>query len=90
MAKQPMQPVVRADDGVLRFQQNKIVRALLSFATPRGMGMNEIAMANFSAEDQMQFAQLIGYSLSGYGDLSYVTDESYAEARAAAPLKEGA
>jgi hypothetical protein len=28
----------------------------------------------------MQLAQLIGYSVSGYGDLSYASDESVARA----------
>lgn len=39
--------------------------------------MNDLACMEFSQEDREQFAQLIGYSLSGYGDLSYVSDESY-------------
>ena len=30
---------------------------------------------NFSNEDHAEFAELIGYSVSGYGDLSYVSDE---------------
>lgn len=28
----------------------------------------------------MQLAQLLGYSVSGYGDLPYVSDESYDKA----------
>jgi len=31
---------------------------------------------DFSQEDREQFAQLIGYSLSGFGELSYVSDET--------------
>jgi len=31
---------------------------------------------DFSDEDRMQFAQLIGYSVCGYRDLSYVTGKS--------------
>ena len=51
------------------------------FATPRGMGLNEIAGLDFTDDDRQQFAQLIGYSLSGYSELqSYVTDEAYATA----------
>jgi hypothetical protein len=39
--------------------------------------LNDIAMMGFSDEDQEHFAQLIGYSIGGYGELSYVSDESY-------------
>ncbi|ELY4307208.1 hypothetical protein SMZ19_003863 [Cronobacter sakazakii] len=47
-----------------------------------------MALEEFDAEDRMQLAQLIGYSLSGYGSLSYVSDESYARAASmAAPTK---
>ena len=78
-AKHPTQPVVKVD-GVHRFKVNAIVRDLLDFASPRGMSLNEIAMHKYSAEDRRQFAQLIGYSVSGYGELSYVNDEAWAEA----------
>lgn len=84
----PMQPLVIDHLGTLRFKENPIVRSLLDYASERGYGLNEIACAQFDAEDQMQLAQLIGYSLSGYGTLSYVTDESYNRAAAAAPQQE--
>lgn len=83
--KLPMQPLVIDAHGTLRFKENPIVRKLLDYATEHGYGLNEIALDEFEAEDQMQLAQLIGYSLSGYGTLSYVTDESYDRAAAAAP-----
>lgn len=86
--KLPMQPLVIDAHGTLRFKENPIVRALLDYATEHGYGLNEIALEEFDAEDQMQLAQLIGYSLSGYGTLSYVTDESYERAAAAAPQQE--
>lgn len=86
--KLPMQPIVIDAHGTLRFKENPIVRALLDYATEHGYGLNEIAQEEFDAEDQMQLAQLIGYSLSGYGTLSYVTDESYERAAAAAPQQE--
>lgn len=86
--KLPMQPLVIDDHGTLRFKENPIVRALLDYATEHGYGLNEIALEELDAEDQMQLAQLIGYSLSGYGTLSYVTDESYERAAAAAPQQE--
>ncbi|MFV5329600.1 hypothetical protein ACNHE6_18620 [Enterobacter roggenkampii] len=84
----PMQPLVIDAHGTLRFKENPIIRALLDYATEHGYGLNEIAREEFDAKDQMQLAQLIGYSLSGYGTLSYVTDESYERAAAAAPQQE--
>ncbi len=39
--------------------------------------MNDLAIIPFDNEDREQFAQLIGYSLSGYGSLSYVSNDSY-------------
>lgn len=72
--KHPIQPLELAEDGVLRFKENKIVRYLLDNG---GIDMHKIAIQFFPKEDEEQFAQLIGYSLSGYGDLNYVSDESY-------------
>lgn len=77
----PVQPLVRDHLGVIRFKENKIVSHLLDWASSRGMSLNEIAMMRFSREDQQQLAQLIGYSLSGYGDLPYVTDRAFERAR---------
>ena len=44
--------------------------------------MNDIAINcnHAPADDKQQFAQLIGYSLSGYGELSYVDNYSYESA----------
>lgn len=82
--KMPMQPLHTTEKGTLRFISNRIVRDLYDFSLEKGFGLNEIAIAaadgKYSKEEQMQFAQLIGYSLSGYASLSYVTDESYDEA----------
>ncbi|MFU5074596.1 hypothetical protein ACM70V_14935 [Pseudomonas aeruginosa] len=72
----PMQPLVKDDHGVARFKANKIVNHLLDYASERGCGMTELAKLQFPDEDYMQFAQLIGYSVSGYSDLSYVSDDS--------------
>lgn len=80
-----MQPVVKDERGVLRFRENAIVRYLLDRATTKGItDLNRIAMRGFSQEDQEQFAQLIGYSIAGYHELSYVSDESAARASALA------
>lgn len=72
MVNNPMQPII---DG--RFKENKIV----SYCLDNSTDMNDIAMQDFSVEDREQFAQLIGYSHSGYGELRYVTDESYYRAQ---------
>lgn len=80
----PIQPVHRDPNGVVRFVPNAIVRFLIDWATPRGIDMNALALMPFDAADREQFAQLIGYSVSGFGDLSYVSDETYGRAQAAA------
>lgn len=78
MAKHPIQPLEKDKDGRLRFKENAIVRYLLDNGPN---DMNKLATMPFSDEDRQQFAQLIGYSLSGYGELSsYVTDDAYAAA----------
>lgn len=92
---QPMQPVYETDQGTIRFRQNVIVRELVDRDGERGRvypqfparsdgGLNWIAMQDFSRADQEQLAQLIGYSISGYHELSYVTDESAEKASALA------
>lgn len=77
MNKHPIQPLITDSQGVLRFKENPIVRYLLD-AGP--FDMNHIACKKFTREDREHFAQLIGYSLSGFGELSYVSDEVYAAA----------
>jgi hypothetical protein len=68
--KHPIQPLEKDSAGVTRFKQNAIVRYLIDNGS---IGLNDLARVNFPQEDREQFAQLIGYSLSGYGDLSYQT-----------------
>lgn len=79
----PIQPVVADAYGVLRFKKNAIVRHLLDSGL---CDMNVLALLDFSQEDRVQFAQLIGYSLSGFGELSYVDSDTY---DAAARMAEG-
>ena len=71
--KHPNQPLYRDDRNVLRFKQNHIVRFLLDHGPH---DLNSLARMNFEREDRVQFAQLIGYSLSGFGDLGYDCSES--------------
>lgn len=77
MRKHPIQPLEKDKHGTTRFKANAIVRLLLDDGK---YDMNRLAMLPFSDEDREQFAQLIGYSLSGFGDLSYVSDETYEKA----------
>lgn len=82
MAKKlPMQPVINDEHGHLRFDANLVVRRLLDESQKRGFGMNELAACGFPREHQEQFAQLIGYSLSGASDLSYFSSETLEAAR---------
>ena len=78
MEKHPIQPLYMDDQEVIRFKSNKIVQWLLD-AGP--YDLNDIAKMDFDNDDRIQFAQLIGYSLDGAGDLSYFDDETYNIAR---------
>jgi len=78
--RNPIQPLSLDEHGVMRFKENKIVSYLLN--THPNCGMNELAMMDFSDNDREQFAQLIGYSLSGFSELRYVSDETYDAASA--------
>ena len=75
-ARHPDQPLIEG-----RFKANPIVQYLLDNGAV-GVDMNHLALMDFSDEDRQQFAQLIGYSLGGYGDLGYVSDEAYERAAA--------
>lgn len=79
-AEYPMQPITFDPAGVLRFEENPIV----SYLAREVSDLNHLAIwcatNKVDAKHQEQLAQLIGYSLSGYGTLSYVTDESYERA----------
>lgn len=72
--KHPIQPLEKDKSGVLRFKENAIILYLLDKG---GIGLNDLAIVDFSQEDREQFAQLIGYSLGGFGDLSYASDATY-------------
>ena len=76
-ARHPMQPIVRSKDGTYRFKENSLVRFLLE----RGpFDLNGIAMGGWTNEDREQLAQLIGYSVGGFCDLSYASQRVKAEA----------
>ena len=73
----PIQPLAADEHGTIRFKENKIVNFLT-----KQFGLNELAAMDFPQEDWEQLAQLIGYSLSGFGDLSYVRDATWETADA--------
>ena len=76
-----MQKLFRDKGGVIRFTPNKIVKFLLDTSK---FNMNDLACMPFDSEDREHFAQLIGYSVAGFGELPYVSDEAYTEADTAA------
>ncbi len=77
----PMQAVEWDGKGVIRFRANPIVRYLLDEAGAKGLDLNHLARVSermgWTREDHEHFAQLIGYSISGWGELSYVTDRAW-------------
>ena len=78
--KHPLQPIIIDKHKVARFKSNRIVEWLLENAQANGFDMNTLAMMDFDKNDRWQFAQLIGYSVSGIGDLSYHDKDDLAEA----------
>jgi hypothetical protein len=78
----PDQPL-ELKNGVVRFKPNWVVRYLLDAG---GVDLNLLGSIRylFTQTDWDQFMQLIGYSVSGYGDLSDVSRESVVRADAAA------
>ena len=70
--KHPMQPLEQDKDGVIRFKENRLVRFLLD--SHPNQNLNSLSIRDQQGEcnkgDYTQFMQLIGYSVSGYGDLS--------------------
>lgn len=86
-AEHPIQPVVRDGHGVVRFKRNAIVEHLLTNSV---IDMNTIARLTFDRRDREQFAQLIGYSVAGFGDLDYVRPDTLAAAERMAETGETA
>jgi hypothetical protein len=80
---QPMQPMGWSE-GVIRFKPNPIVAALFEDSTERGR-IDMVAIRMWVAEgratvdDLIQFAQLLGYSVSGFADLDYVPHHKLVE-----------
>tara|TARA_R110000868_G_scaffold327811_1_gene588707 strand:- start:420 stop:788 length:369 start_codon:yes stop_codon:yes gene_type:complete len=70
----PIQPIVKDADGVNRFKRNHIIDYLFDECL---IDLNKLQKMDFPAEDRQQLAQLLGYSISGYGDLDYVDNYAY-------------
>jgi hypothetical protein len=68
-----LQPIEFAKDGCLRFRKNAIVCLLLDNG---GFDMNRLWLMEFSKSDWTQFYQLIGYSVSGFYEISKVSEEA--------------
>ena len=72
--KFPIQPTYIDEHGVKRFKENKVVSYLLANG---GLDLNYLrGELNDCHDDWEQFAQLIGYSVSGFSDLPYVSEET--------------
>lgn len=81
----PQQPIGFADDGAIRFKENKIIsslfeRGVISLNDLRG----RVVDGEFSEGDYVQLTQLIGYSVSGWGGLSTSPPDMVATADAEA------
>lgn len=70
----PLQPTRIDKHETLRFTRNRMVELCLEMGP---VDMNMLAILPFTQTERQQFAQITGYSVSGYGDLSYCDDESY-------------
>lgn len=79
MRPQPMQPIVLgipgagSADGRPRFKPNAIVKRL--FETGK-LDLNDISQWDVPLADKEQFWQLLGYSVDGFGDLSWPSQDT--------------
>lgn len=74
-----MRELVKDKNGVVRFKQNVIIDWLQE---TKRIDLNDIArhIGLFPIEDVEEFWQMLGYSVGGYGDLSFVREETIQEA----------
>jgi len=75
--RHPIQPVICDKDRIPRFKCNKIVRFLCDTSS---FDLNKLTHMEFPKEDWEQFAQLIGYSVEGAAELSYMSKHIIREA----------
>jgi hypothetical protein len=81
VSEHPRQPIDLDPNGVPRFKGNAIIRRLVN---ENIVNLNTIGLWDVPAEDRDQFWQLLGYSVSGYGELSFISPETVAWADAEA------
>jgi hypothetical protein len=67
------QPIVRDAHGVARFQSNALIQYL---ADKGAINLNQLVALPFPQADVDQFWQLLGYSLSAYAGLSFISKEA--------------
>ena len=68
--KHPMQPIYLDKDGTPRFKANSLVRFILDAGRTHGIDLNFLTLLpNIPLEDWEQFHQLLGDSVSYYGDV---------------------
>lgn len=89
--KHPRQTIGWDDNNVIRFKENKIINWMLDQGRAGNeFNLNTIALkahlGEFSIGDATQFWQLLGYSVSGYGDLSLIPAEEVEACDAEAAL----
>lgn len=77
----PDQPIYLDVDDAPRFKRNAIVRFLQRRG---GYEFDTLHDMNFSTEDWAQFMQLLGYSVCGYGELSFIPSDKIEHADAEA------
>ena len=84
MTKTPLQPIFLDRVGMARFKANVIIRYLVD---AKLVTWDQImALPGVPEEDLEQFAMLMGYSLVGFGELPYVSADTYDRAEAEAEL----
>lgn len=76
MSLHPTQQLVLDSSNVIRFRRNLIVDMLVDKAAAGEKWdlndiFHEVACGRLPVEDYMQFMQLQGYSVSGYGDAAF-------------------
>ena len=73
----PFQPIGADADGVIRFRPNRLVQYLLDHGP---FDLNDLAhLPDITNAEHMQLSQLIGYSVSGAGALSFFDHETVVE-----------
>ena len=75
-AAQPLQPYQMDAHGVKRYRSNEIVRNLVDSGKA---SLNHLAAIDWNLADKRQFWQQLGYSESGFGDLSFSPEGMQAE-----------